>query len=91
MKILNVHGTFMDAVGNKSHTQDMTFNNAPIPESTDLPTTVEIFQIRERNYSTPEKIIEEVQKRDDKDLQMAPAQLRNHHFWAYTMYSQSAY
>jgi len=91
LKIFGVTGDFLDPMGEKAHTQDMTFNNAPILELTDLPTTVEIFQIRERNFRTPEKISEEVKKRDDAELQMAPTQLPNHHFLGYTMYSQSAY
>jgi len=91
LKIFGVTGDFLDPMGEKTHTQDMTFNNAPILELTDLPTTVKIFQIRERNFRTPEKIPEEVKKRDDAELQMAPTQLPNHHFLGYTMYSQSAY
>ena len=71
--------------------QDMTFNNAPILELRDLPTTVEIFRIRERHFREPEKIADEVKKREDKDVQMAPTQLPNQHFLSYTMYSQSAY
>jgi hypothetical protein len=71
--------------------QDFTFNNAPILELKDMPTTVEIFRIRERHFREPEKIAEEVQKRDDKELQMAPSQLPNQHFLSYTMYSQAAY
>jgi hypothetical protein len=71
--------------------QDLTFNNAPILELTDLPTAVEIFRIRERHFREPEKIAGELERRQDKDLQMAPAQLPNKHFLSYTMYSQSAY
>lgn len=74
-----------------SPVQDLTFNNAPILELKDLPTTVEIFRIREKHFREPEKIAEEVQQRPDKDLQMAPTQLPNRHFLSYTMYSQSAY
>lgn len=71
--------------------QDMTFNNAPILELKDLPTTVEIFRIREKHFREPEKIEDALKQRPDKDLQMAPAQLPNQHFLSYTMYSQSAY
>jgi hypothetical protein len=91
LKIFDVTGDFLDPMGEKIHTQDMTFNNTPILELTDLPTTVEIFQIRERSFRTPEKSSEEVERRDDAELQMAPTQLPNHHFLGYTMYSQSAY
>ncbi|KAJ9615438.1 hypothetical protein H2200_001513 [Cladophialophora chaetospira] len=91
LKMFNVEGMFLDAQGSKTHTQDMTFNNAPVLELTNLPTAVQIFKVRERNFRTPEKIEQEVKKRDDAELQMAPTQLPNHHFLAYTMYSQSAY
>jgi hypothetical protein len=67
------------------------FNNVPILELGDVTRCLEIFRIRERNFLTPEKIKDEISKRGDRDLQMAPMQLPNHHFLAYTMYSQAAY
>lgn len=91
MRIFNVTGDFMDHQGAKTHTQDMTFNNAPILELRDLPTTVEIFTIRERHFREPEKIGPELEKRDDTDLQKAPMGLPNQHFLSYMMYSQAAY
>ncbi|KAK5732264.1 hypothetical protein LTR17_010710 [Elasticomyces elasticus] len=91
MKVFGVDGAFMDEAGSKTKTQDFTFNNAPLLELTDLPRTVEIFQIRERNFRNPDGLKAEINKREDKDLQFAPAGLPNHHFMAYTMYSQSAY
>ncbi|GAM83000.1 hypothetical protein ANO11243_009860 [Dothideomycetidae sp. 11243] len=93
LKVFNVAGPgpFMDPTGAKTRTQDFTFNNAPILELKDLATTVEIMGIRERNFSHPEKIEAEVRARPDKDLQLAPKGLPNHHFLSYTMYSQSAY
>ncbi|KAI0132713.1 catalase-like domain-containing protein [Xylariales sp. AK1849] len=91
MKIFEVEGEFMDPIGAKVRTQDLTFNNAPILELRDLPTTLEIFQIRERHFREPEKIEPELKKRKDAQLQMAPAQLPNQHFLSYAMYSQSAY
>lgn len=91
MKIFNVEGKFMDEVGTKTRTQDMTFNNAPLLELRDVKTTVEIFTIRERHFREPEKIGPELDKRSDKNLQKAPTQLPNQHFLSYTMYSQGAY
>lgn len=91
MKIFNVEGTFMDELGKRSKTQDMTFNNAPLLELRDVKTTVEIFTIRERHFREPEKIGPELDKRGDKNLQKAPSQLPNQHFLSYTMYSQAAY
>lgn len=93
MKIFNVIGTFMDENGTKSGTQDLTFNNAPVLELRDLPTTVQIFTIRERHFRNPGEIakVPDMKKRDDLELQQAPMQLPNQHFLSYTMYSQSAY
>lgn len=91
LKIFDVEGEFLDTVGAQAKTQDMTFNNAPILELRDVQTTLEIFQIRERHFREPEKIEPELRKRNDKNLQLAPAQLPNQHFLSYVMYSQSAY
>lgn len=93
MKVFGVDGpgSFMDPASEETQTQDFTFNNAPLLELTDLPTTLEIFQIRERNFDNPENLKAELNKRKDKDLQFAPASLPNQHFMSYTMYSQSAY
>ncbi|KAK4569477.1 hypothetical protein LTR86_003240 [Recurvomyces mirabilis] len=92
MKVFDVDGgSFLDSVGERTKTQDFTFNNAPLLELTDLPTTLEIFMIRERSFDDPDNLKAELSKRKDKDLQFAPARLPNHHFMAYTMYSQSAY
>lgn len=93
MKVFDVSGTFMDGVGTRTRTQDLTFNNAPVLELKDLPTTVQIFTIRERHFRNPEEIAEDpdMKKRDDLELQQAPMQLPNQHFLSYTMYSQSAY
>lgn len=93
MKVFNVDGPgpWLDAKGEQSKTQDFTFNNAPVLELKDLPTCLEIITIRERNFDNPEQLQKEIEKRDDKELQMAPMQLPNQHFLSYTMYSQSAY
>ena len=93
IKVFQVNdlGPFLDPAGEETRTQDFTFNNAPVLELRDLPTTVEILTIRERNFDNPDKLEAEIKARSDKDLQLAPAQLPNHHFLGYTMYSQSAY
>jgi len=83
---------WLDDIGAETRTQDLTFNNAPQLELRDLSTALDIFKIRERNFLTPDKIAAEIKaSRDDAELQLAPASLPNHHFLAYTMYSQSAY
>lgn len=93
MKVFDVDGPggFLDKAGEQTHTQDFTFNNAPLLELKNLPTTLEIFTLREKYFNDPEQLKAAVSKRDDKDLQFAPASLPNQHFMSYTMYSQSAY
>ncbi|KAK4496362.1 hypothetical protein PRZ48_012342 [Zasmidium cellare] len=93
MKVFNIDdsGPWLDQIGDQSHTQDFTFNNAPILELTDLPTCLEIFELREKYFDDPETLKQQLEKRKDKDLQFAPAGLPNQHFMSYTMYSQSAY
>ena len=91
MKIFNVNGEFLDPIGERTHTQDMTFNNAPMLELTDLPTTLDIFKLREKFYDDPQALTEALKKRSDASKQLAPASLPNQHFLSYTMYSQSAY
>lgn len=91
MKVFDVEGNFLDPAGERSRTQDFTFNNAPVLELRDAKTTVEIFKIREAHFRDPEQIAPEIKKRNDANLQMAPTQLPNQHFLSYKMYSQSAY
>ncbi|EMC92225.1 hypothetical protein BAUCODRAFT_38244 [Baudoinia panamericana UAMH 10762] len=91
MKVFGVDGTFLSPEGENAKTQDFTFNNAPLLELTDLPTCVEIFDIRNRHFDDKNGRESEIGKRQDKDLQFAPAGLPNQHFMSYTMYSQSAY
>lgn len=91
MKVFNVEGSFMDPAGDRTKTQDFTFNNAPVLELRDVKTCVEVFTIREAHFREPEKIAPKMKKRRDAQLQMAPTQLPNQHFLSYTMYSQSVY
>lgn len=93
MKVFNVEdsGPWLDEVGEQCHTQDFTFNNAPILELTDLPTCLEIFTLRERYFDDPEGLKKQLEQRRDRDLQFAPGGLPNHHFMSYVMYSQSAF
>ena len=68
MKVFDVHGDFLDPAGAQSRTQDMTFNNAPMLELRDLPTTLEIFKLREKYYDRPaEELKEELEKRPDAE------------------------
>ena len=91
MKVFNVEGSFMDCAGERTKTQDFTFNNTPVLELRDVKTCVEVFTIGEAHFREPEKIAPEMKKRKDAQLQMAPTQLPNQHFLSFNMYSQSAY
>ncbi len=93
MKVFDVDGPggFLDSAGEQTHTQDFTFNNAPLLELKDLPNTLEIFSLREQWFHNPETLKLKLLDREDKDLELAPTTLPNHHFMGYTMYSQSAY
>lgn len=91
MKVFSVSGDFLESEGRLSKTQDLTFNNAPLLELGDVNRCLEIFDIRNKHFLEPEKIAGELEQRDDEELQKAPMRLPNHHFLAYTMYSQSAY
>ena len=91
MKVFDVDGDFLDPVGAHTHTQDLTVNNVPMLELTDLPTTLEIFKLRLEHYSDPAALEEALKNRSDASKQLAPIQLPNQHFLSYTMYSQSAY
>lgn len=93
MKVFGIEesGPFLDKAGEETKTQDFTFNNAPLLELKDLPTTLEISTLREKYFDDPETLKSELSKRKDKDLQFAPTTLPNQHFLSYTMYSQSAY
>lgn len=93
MKVFNVEdcGGFLDEGGEKTKTQDFTFNNAPVLELTDLPTCLEIIRMRVEHFDDGDGLKAAMEKREDKDLQFAPFGLPNQHFMSYTMYSQSAY
>lgn len=91
MKVFGVEGEFMDPAGRESRTHDFTFNNTPVLELRDLPTCLEIFQLREEYFDGAQGLKNALEQRSDKDLQFAPTQLLNRHFLSYTMYSQSAF
>nr|POE99480.1 uncharacterized protein y4il [Quercus suber] len=93
MKVFDVDGpgAFLSGAGEAAHTQDFTFNNAPMLELRDLDTTLEIFTLREKFFDDPNALHAAIQQREDRDVQLAPADLPNQHFLSYTMYSQSAY
>ena len=54
-------------------------------ELTDLPTTLEIFKIRTRNFDDHDNLNKELKKRSDYKKQTAPATLPNVHPISFTM------
>lgn len=91
MKVFGVKGHFMDPEGAQTRTHDFTFNNAPVLELRDLPTCLEIFQLREKHFDDGPGLEAALKERRDSDLQFAPKSLPNQHFLSYVMYSQSAF
>ena len=84
MRVFNVNGAHLDEVGDRTRTQDFTFNNAPKLELRDVGTAVEIFSLRDKYmFTEQEKLKKELKKRDDKELQEAPMQLPNRTLFAF--------
>ncbi|KAJ9647833.1 hypothetical protein H2201_001198 [Coniosporium apollinis] len=90
MKVFGIEGKHMDPSGDRTGTQDVTFN-APMLELTDLPTTLEIFKLRERHFGDPSSLNKELWWRKDHAIRVALQLLPNVHPVSYTMYSQSAF
>lgn len=54
LRIFSAQGERLPGNGNEALTnQDFFFNNAPMIELTDLPTCLEIMQLREKNFDSP--------------------------------------
>lgn len=54
-------------------------NNAPMVELTDIDTTLEIIQLREKYFDSPKTLQLELAKRSDRMKQFAPGMLPNHY------------
>lgn len=54
-------------------------NNAPQVELTDVDTTLEIIQLREKHFDSPMTLQLELAKRSDRMKQFAPTMLPNHY------------
>lgn len=67
MKVFDVEGDFMDPAGRASRTHDFTCNNAPVLELRDLPTCLEIFQLREKYFDDAQGLKTALEQRSDKD------------------------
>lgn len=86
LKIFGVEGDRLEEDGKT--TQDFLFNNAPIVELTDVTTTLEIFQLREKYFDSPTQLQLELAKRSDRMKQFAPGLLPNTYVVGDTMFTQ---
>lgn len=89
MKVFEVSGEpLLQGEEYTTRTQDFMFNNAPMVELTDVKTTLEIQQIRERNFDSGMGLTAELMKRSDRSKQFAPGMLPNEYVIGTTMFSQ---
>ncbi|KAL9084190.1 MAG: hypothetical protein Q9165_008176 [Trypethelium subeluteriae] len=90
MKIFNVHGDMFD-VGKDIPTQDIEFNSTPAIDLANAKVTREIIGLRIAHGNDKAKLYEELEKRDDTELQKARDGVRNTHLESTRQYSQTAY
>ncbi|KAI9652750.1 MAG: hypothetical protein M1821_007824 [Bathelium mastoideum] len=90
MKIFNVHGDMFDA-GKDFPTQDIEFNSTPALDLANAKVTKEIIGLRIAHGHDKDRLYEELEKRDDTDLQKARDGVRNTHLESTRQYSQTAY
>lgn len=95
LKIFNTPTTERRMDGNTNNTpntQDFLFNNAPMLELTDIDTTLDIMQLREKHFdSSNAALLAATAARTDALKQTAPAMLPNTHIIAMSMFTQSAF
>ena len=89
--VFGVTGERLEGVSNDVSTQEFFFNNAPMLELTDIDTTLEIMQLRERYFDDPAALSRQLKLRTDIIKQNAPAMLPNTNITSHTMFSQSAF
>lgn len=89
MKVFDVPGEpLLAGEEYATSTQDFMFNNAPMVELTDVKTTLEIQQIRERNFDSGLGLTADLMKRSDRSKQFAPGMLPNEYVIGTAMFSQ---
>lgn len=92
IKIFNVQGERLESPGNeKLSTQDFFFNNAPMIELTDIDTCLEIMQLREKHFDSPNGLALALKLRTDAIKQHAPGMLPNTNMISHAMFTQSAF
>lgn len=87
LKLFDVPGERLDPTDGVK-TQDFLFNNSPSVELTDIPTTLEIFDLRTKYFDDQTRLKVELAKRSDRVKQFAPGMLPNEYVIAATMYTQ---
>ena len=92
IKVFNAHGERLEMPGNEGlSTQDFFFNNAPMIELTDVDTCLEIMQLREKYFDSPNRLAMALKMRTDAIKQHAPGMLPNTNMISHSMYTQSAF
>lgn len=88
MKVFGVSGDRLLPDQEGLGTQDFLYNNAPMVELTNVKTTLEIQELREKYFDDPTQLKVELGKRSDRSKQFAPSMLPNTYLIGGTMYSQ---
>ena len=90
MRIFGVEGERLPSADPQATTQDCFFNNAPMIELTDLPTCLEIMQLREKYFDSPLKLGAATKLRAALK-QAAPFQLPDADMISHSFYTQSTF
>lgn len=91
LRIFGVEGQRLPYADQDASTQDFFFNNAPMIELTDLPTCLDVMQLREKYFDSPLKLGAATRLRTDAIKQAAPFQLPNTNIISHSFYTQSAF
>ena len=91
LRIFGVAGQRLPSADQDAKTQDFFFNNAPMIELTDLPTCLEIMQLREKYFDSPLKLGAATKLRSDPIKQAAPFMLPNTNMISHSFYTQGAF
>lgn len=91
LRVFGVEGQRLPSADQEANTQDFFFNNAPMIELTDLPTCLEIMQLREKYFDSPMKLGAATKLRTDPIKQTAPFMLPNTNIVSHNFYTQSAF
>lgn len=91
LKVFGVEGETMHPSHPGHRVHDLLFNTLPVLPPGTARTFMELAEIRERHFSEPEKIDEEVARRPDAEELTAFGRLANIHPLAHAYYTQGAF